>query len=56
MTRLRGPLDALVLLAFALVAIPWCLVAPRSWERALDGLGRHVLFHRRPATPGGVPR
>lgn len=46
MKRLRGFLDAPMLLLFALLAIPWCFVSPASWERALDRLARRALFAR----------
>lgn len=46
MRRFRGVLDLFVLVALAIVAAPWCLVAPASWERALDRIARHLLFGR----------
>jgi len=49
--RLRGVLDALAFAVLAVVAAPWCLVAPASWERLLDRLGRHALFARRDPPP-----
>lgn len=52
MRRLRGILDAVVLVLAATVAAPWCALFPDSWERLLDQGARHVLFRRtQPVSP-----
>lgn len=55
MNRLRGMLDAPLLALLALAAVPWCLVAPASWERMLDRLARRVLFVRTQPVPADPP-
>ncbi len=55
MTRLRGILDAPLLAALALLAIPWCLLAPASWEALLDRLARRALFKRTIPVPPDDP-
>lgn len=55
MRRLQGVVDALALVLLALAAVPWCLVAPDSWERLLDRLSRHVLFSRTFPVPPDEP-